>query len=82
MTRQNFAWYPLAVAAIAVGTLAATTQGLAGTAAASPPTNAADVVKNLQDHGYIVQLNVTTNGVRCRSARSPLSTCPTCPVLV
>jgi hypothetical protein len=56
------------VAAIVGGVLTAAALGSAGAATAAPTTgSAADVVKALQDQGYSVQFNGTTNG--------PLSNC-------
>jgi hypothetical protein len=58
----------VALTTVAAGVMAAAALGLAGPATAVPPTgSAADVVKALQDQGYSVQFNGTTNG--------PLSNC-------
>jgi hypothetical protein len=51
----------LAITAAAVGALAATAVGLAGTAGAvQQGGSAADVIKMLQDQGYSVRLNGST----------------------
>jgi hypothetical protein len=56
------------IAAVVAGVLTAAAIGSAGAATAVPPTgSAADVAKALQDQGYSVQFNGTTNG--------PLSNC-------
>ena len=58
----------LTISTVVAGALAAAALGSAGTATAvSTSTSAADVVKMLQDQGYSVQFNGTTNG--------PLSDC-------
>jgi uncharacterized membrane protein len=56
------------IATVIAGALTAAAIGTAGVASAAPTTgSAADIAKALQDQGYSVQFNGTTNG--------PLSNC-------
>jgi hypothetical protein len=59
----------LAIGTVILGTVAAATLGLAGTAAAAPTggSNAADAVNQLKAQGYNVQINGDQN--------APLSEC-------
>ena len=65
------------VTAIVAGLAAAAVLGPAGYAAADTPTgqgtNAADIVKHLQDEGYTVQLNMPSEMVLSRCTVSGIS---------